>query len=191
MGLSWNATQLIIPVSFVEPVAREHNWNPAVLMDSAHTAEGEWTTEDWSSWLNDTKTRTWNALGKDRDQWKFIRWQVYPRLWAVSLFFLIRRAKRARHAWPWRDWRRENASLVSRVCSTLTHAFTPLTKSEEKESLRLIDPIAPPPSLSKHSHILPPPPPHPIPISWNRDLLYLSPESSGFLYLFCSKTHAS
>ena len=163
MGLSWNATQLIIPVSFVEPVAREHNWNPAVLMDSAHTAEGEWTTEDWSSWLNDTKTRTWNALGKDRDQWKFIRWQVYPRLWAVSLFFLIRRAKRARHAWPWRDWRRENASLVSRVCSTLTHAFTPLTKSEEKESLRLIDPIAPPPSLSKHSHILPPPPHIPFP----------------------------
>ena len=67
MGLSWNATQLIIPVSFVEPVAREHNWNPAVLMDSAHTAEGEWTTEDWSSWLNDTKTRTW----KDKHQWKF------------------------------------------------------------------------------------------------------------------------
>ena len=50
-----------IPVSFVEPVAREHNWNPAVLMDSAHTAEGEWATDDWSSWLNDTNTRTWNA----------------------------------------------------------------------------------------------------------------------------------
>ena len=87
IGLSWNATQLIIPVSFVEPVAREHNWNPAVLTDSAHTAEGEWTTEDWSSWLNDTKTRTWNALGKDRQHWKFIRRQFHPRLWAVSLFF--------------------------------------------------------------------------------------------------------
>ena len=178
MGLSWNATQLIMPVSFLEPVTREHNWNTAVLTDSAHTAEGELTTVDWSSWLNDTKTRTWNALGKDRHQWKFIRWQV-------SLFFLIRRAKRARHAWPWRDWRRENASLVSRVCSTLTHAFTPLTKSEEKESLRLIDPIVPlppPNTLTFYS---------PIPISWNRDLLYLSSESPGFLYLFCSKTHAS
>ena len=51
MGLSWNATQLIIPVSFVEPVPREHNWNPAVLMDSTHKAEDEWTTDDWSSWL--------------------------------------------------------------------------------------------------------------------------------------------
>ena len=100
IGLSWNATQLIIPVSFVEPVAREHNWNPAVLTDSAHMAESEWTTEDWSSWLNDTKTRTWNALGKDRHQWKFNRRQLHPRLWAFSLFFLIRRAKGARHAWP-------------------------------------------------------------------------------------------
>ena len=65
MGLSWNATQLIIPVSFVEPVAREHNWNPAVLIDFAHKAEGEWTTDDWSSWLNDTNTRTWNASGRN------------------------------------------------------------------------------------------------------------------------------
>lgn len=58
IGLSWNATQLIIPLLFVEPGAREHNWNPAVFIDSAHSAEGEWTLELISSWLNDTNTRT-------------------------------------------------------------------------------------------------------------------------------------
>ena len=59
IDLSWNATQLIIPVLFVEPGAREHNWNPAVFIDSAQTAEGEWTLEvGASSWLNDTNTRT-------------------------------------------------------------------------------------------------------------------------------------
>ena len=160
MGLSWNATQLIIPVSFVEPVAREHNWNPAVLTDSAHTAEGEWTTADWSSWLNDTKTRTWNALGKDRHQWKLNRRQVHPRLWAVSLFSqsVERHARDMRDLA--RDWRPENASLVSRVCSTLPRAFTPLTKSEEKESLA--NPPQSPPSLPTHFHTLPTPPPFPF-----------------------------
>ena len=190
MGLSWNATQLIIPVSFVEPVAREHNWNPAVLTDSAHTAEGEWTTEDWSSWLNDTKTRTWNALGKDRHQWKLNRRQVHPRLWAVSLFSqsVERNARDTRDLT--RDWRRENASLVARVCSTLPRAFTPRTKINlKKKRVLLIQPNRPLPS----PHAFTPYPPA-IPISWNRDLLYLSSESSGFLYLFCSvlfcsKTH--
>ena len=58
-------------------------------------------------------------------------------------FFLVRRAKRPRHANDHAcDWRREKgeaAALVSRVSrlrrSTLARACTPLTKSEEKERL--------------------------------------------------------
>ena len=85
IGLSWNATQLIIPVSFVEPVAREHNWNPAVLTDSAHTAEGEWTTDDWSSWLNDTNTQTWNASGRN----SYASMRFYRRTCHAQCFFLF------------------------------------------------------------------------------------------------------
>ena len=48
IGLSWNANQFIIPVSFEAPVVREHNLNPTVFTDSAHRAEGEWTTEELS-----------------------------------------------------------------------------------------------------------------------------------------------
>ena len=72
------------------------------------------------------------------------------RLRAVSSFFLVRRAKRPRHANEnARDWRRETeearnfssraAALVSRVSrlhrSTLARACTPLIKSEETDRL--------------------------------------------------------
>ena len=138
MGLSWNATQLIIPVSFVEPVAREHNWNPAVLMDSAHTAEGEWTaSDDWSWWLNDTKTRTWNALGKDKHQWKFAG-KNSTLDYEQPLFFLNPSSEtREKRNWR-RAWKGETAVLVSRAllaASTLVYGCTSLTKSEKKKSL--------------------------------------------------------
>ena len=154
MGLSWNATQLIIPVSFVEPVAREHNWNPAVLMDSAHTAEGEWTaSDDWSWWLNDTKTRTRNAIGKDKHQWKciLIRYRFTNETASSLSFFLIRRAKHARKATDHaRDWKSETSVLVSHAllaASMLVCGCTPLTKSEKKKSLipLPIDRISPTP----------------------------------------------
>ena len=67
------------------------------------------------------------------------------------------------------------------------------TLNLKKKRVQLIDPNRPPspPPLHTLSHFTPQ-----LPISWNRDLLYLSSESSGFLYLFCSvlfcsKTHAS
>ena len=63
-----------------------------------------------------------------------------------SLFFLVRRTKRPRHANDHaRDWRRETgkAVLVSRVSqlrrSTLACACTTLTKSEEKKRLLAVN----------------------------------------------------
>ena len=61
LGLSSKANQLIIPVSFSVAAVREHSLNPTVLMDSAHRAEGVWAIDKYSSWLSDTKTRTWNV----------------------------------------------------------------------------------------------------------------------------------
>ena len=63
------------------------------------------------------------------------------------------------------------------------------TLNLKKKRVQLIDPNRPPRSFSFTFY-------PPIPISWNRDLLYLSSKSSGFLYLFCfvlfgSKTRAS
>ena len=179
MGLSWNATQLIIPVSFVEPVAREHNWNPAVLMDSAHTAEGEWTaSDDWSWWLNDTKTRTWNALGKDKHQWKFAG-NNSTLGYEKSLFFLIRRPQHARNATDHaRDWKGETAVLVSRAllaASTLVCGCTSLTKSEKKKSLILL-PI---------DHIPPTSIPYPIPRVKGLLAYFYCQNSLAFFVSYC------
>ena len=75
---------------------------------------------------------------------------VTYRLQAVSFFFLVRRAKRPRRA---NDHARERqkgrerleagetflASLSRRRRSTLAGAFSPLTKSEEKERLIAVE----------------------------------------------------
>ena len=56
----------------------------------------------------------------------------FPRLRAISLFFLVRQTKRARHA-------NDHVSRLRR--STLALAYTPRTKSEEKERLLAVYPF--------------------------------------------------
>ena len=177
MGLSWNATQLIIPVSFVEPVAREHNWNPAVLTDSAHTAEGEWTSDDWSSWLNDTNTRTWNALGKERHQWQFAD-DNSTLDYEQSLFFL----NPSKRKWP-RAW------LKERDChprfSRASGGFDARARVKSSRSIW----------RGKESNSTPNPP-IPDPIPRIKDFLayfYCQNPLAFFFHLvwFCLKTHAS
>ena len=59
-GWSWKDSQLMIPVPFdPTPDSRAHTSKPRVVTDWTHTAEGEWTREKCSPWLNVTCTWTY------------------------------------------------------------------------------------------------------------------------------------